>query len=82
MTGASRRLPVGMSADNVRGMLGQPTPVNRFAGAADAYGNHLSYPETWSYYLGSWSMYGLDDAFLYVHFDSGKRVTLVEITGG
>jgi hypothetical protein len=79
---AIRRLPTGMTADQVQALLGRPTPVPRYSGEVDAYGNHLKYPETWFYYLGSWSVYGLDDAFLYVHFDSDKKVALVEITGG
>ena len=79
---AIKRLPVGMSVDQVRDLLGEPAPVRRYAGAVDAYGNQLRYPETWKYYLGSWSGYGLDDAFLYVHFDSDEKVASVEITGG
>ena len=77
-----RQLPLGMAADQVRDLLGQPTPVTRYWGAVDAYGNPMRYPETWSYYLGSWSGYGLDDALLYIHFDSDKKVASVEISGG
>jgi len=79
---AIRQLPNGTRADRVKNLLGQPTPVTRSSGSMDAYGNPLKYPETWSYYLGSWSSHGLDDAFLYVHLDSQKRVASVEINGG
>ncbi|MDB5387124.1 MAG: hypothetical protein JWM11_2770, partial [Planctomycetaceae bacterium] len=77
-----RRLPSGMGAQQVQNLLGQQTSMSE---EADVYGNRLRYRETWSYYLGSWSgvgPYGFDDAFLYVHFDSDKKVSLVEITGG
>jgi hypothetical protein len=78
----TQRLPIGMTADDVRNLLGPSTPVVRYAGAVDKFGNPMKYPETWSYYLGSWSGYGLDDAFLYVHFDAEKKVASVKITGG
>lgn len=77
-----RRLGTGMTADQVKDTLGEATPVHRYSGGVDAYGHHLGYPETWSCYLGCWSTYGLDDAFVYVHFDLDRRVALVEITGG
>ena len=81
---AIRRIGSGMPQPDVRDMLGDPQPVSRFAGNVDAYGNRLNFPETWSYYLGSWSgnAWGYDSAFLYVHFDSNAKVAAVEITGG
>lgn len=79
---AIKQLPIGMSAAQVRELLGETKPVSRFSGAVDAYGNRLLYPETWSYYLGSWSLYGFDDGFLYVHLDADSEVASVEITGG
>jgi hypothetical protein len=77
-----RRLHARMTSGQVQDLLGQPTPVARLPGNVDAYGNRLKFPTTWSYYLGSWSGYGLDDAFLYVHFESDKKVASAEITGG
>ena len=71
-----------MSADEVQELLGKPKPVSRYSGDVDQFGNPLRHPKTWSYYLGGWGSYGLDAAFLYVHFDSDDKVASVEITGG
>ncbi|MDB5335074.1 MAG: hypothetical protein JWN70_693 [Planctomycetaceae bacterium] len=79
---AIKQVSVGASADQVRDLLGKPEPVTRYSGAIDAFGNRLCYPETWSYYLGSWNWGGLDSAFVYVHFNSDRKVASVEITGG
>jgi hypothetical protein len=83
---AIRHLPPGIPAARVRELLGESQPVARDPrGPVDVYGNRLQYPETWAYYLGSWSElhpYSFDDAFLYVHFDSDGRVVAAEVTGG
>ena len=72
-------LPVGMSETQVTTLLGQPDAI--LQGAADNGGNPLQGGRTYSYYLGSWSMHGYDDAFVYVHFDASEKVTGSEITG-
>jgi len=82
---AIRHLPAGLPADRVRALLGDPDPFPGPGGAVDGFGHTLRYPETWAYALGcrsSLSWYGLDSAFLYVHFDSSGAVVSAEITGG
>jgi hypothetical protein len=82
---AIRHLPEGLPAARVRELLGNPDPFPGPGGTVDGFGNRLRYPETWAYYLGSWSSlswYGLDSAFLYVHFGQDGRVASAEITGG
>lgn len=83
---AVRHLLPGMSADQVRELLGPTQPVYRDPrGPVDGYGNRLEHPETWAYWLGCWSglgPYSFDDAFLYVHFGADGRVIAAEITGG
>ncbi len=83
---ANRHLPAGTPAFRVRKLLGEPRPVSGVRGSpVDVFGNRLRHAETWSYYLGHWSglgPYGLDSAFLYVHFGSDGTVAEAEITGG
>jgi hypothetical protein len=75
-------LPAGLPAARVRELLGAPDPFPGVGGCVDGFGNPLRSPETWAYYLGSWSWLGLDSAFLYVHFGPGGEVVGAEITGG
>lgn len=84
---AIRQLCSGLSKDRVRELLGKPGPFpcGPSSGSVDWFGNRLLHSETWSYYLGCWSSiswYGLDSAFLYVHFGPDGRVGRAEITGG
>ena len=71
-------LPTGMSHAAVESLLGPPYRVIR---RSDAGGHRLPGVETYSYYIGSWSMYGFDDAFVYVHLDASGNVLSSEITG-
>ncbi|WP_148618760.1 hypothetical protein [Mariniblastus fucicola] len=69
----------GMDRDGVIELLGQPG--DRLDSATDAGGHPLRGAEVFSYYIGSWSMHGMDDAFVYVHFDTDGAVIHSEITG-
>jgi hypothetical protein len=75
---AIRHLPFGTPAARVRELLRAPEPLPGVPGSpVDGFGHRLEHPEKWSYYLGSWSAlgpYGIDDAFLYVHFGTDGRV--------
>lgn len=83
---AMRWIPIGMPADRVQELLGKTDKYfPGVGGDRDGFGNRLRGHTTWSYYLGSsssMSRYGLDSAFLYVHFDADELVVAVEITGG
>src|SRR5262245_7469510 len=59
-------LSVGMSAVQVKALLGPPDGV-----LSPNYvpGSTVRAAETYSYSLGNWSWEGFDDAFLYVHFN-------------
>ena len=71
-------LPSGLSRAQTEALLGLPD--NRLSGT-DSGGNRLRGTETYSYYIGSWSMHGLDDAFVYVYLDSNGNVIGSEING-
>lgn len=71
----------GMAKAKVQQLLGPGQEQFRIQGI-DSYGNPMPGDHTWYYYLGSWSVYGLDDAFLYVHFDADGHVVSAEIDGG
>jgi hypothetical protein len=71
-------LPIGTSRAKVEELLGPPAHV---LAANGPRGKSVLGAETYSYYLGSWSMYGMDDAFVYVHFDAAGKVLGAEITG-
>lgn len=68
----------GLSQAELVALLGEPGA--RLTGK-DAGGNGLAGSQTYSYYLGSWSIYGFDDAFLYVHLDSDGRIISAEVNG-
>lgn len=69
----------GLNQQEVLNLLGEPG--NRLTSATDAGGHRLRGAEVFSYYIGSWSMYGMDDAFVYVHFDTDGVAIYSEITG-
>ncbi len=69
----------GMLSETIEGMLGAPDDV--LQGGRDSGGNPLSGSSTYSYYLGNWSMGGMDDAYLYVHLDDHERVLKAEVQG-
>ena len=69
----------GLDRDGVFAMLGKPDA--RLDSTTDASGHQLHGSEVFSYSIGSWSLYGMDDAFIYVHFDSRGGVIYSEITG-
>ena len=74
----ARHLPHGMDKKNVEKLLGPPDGIPT---KEDAGGNRLPGTHVYEYYLGSWSGYGFDDAFLYVCFDASDQVMHAEING-
>jgi hypothetical protein len=66
----SNRLTPGMTQVAVTELLGTPDQVK--SGPQD---------KIFSYHIGSWSMYGFDDAFVYVYFDASQKVLKAEIGG-
>jgi len=69
----------GVTRDDVVELLGEPN--DRLTGKTDAGGHTLRGVDVFSYCIGSWSMHGMDDAFVYVYFDSTDTVVCAEITG-
>jgi hypothetical protein len=67
-----------LTTTQVVSLLGNPDKVIR---DADAGGHKLAGAKTYSYYLGCWSSYGFDDAFLYVHLDEAGSVISAEVNG-
>lgn len=73
----------GMVQGEISDLLGKPNQINSHVGnRIDGFGNRLKGVKTYIYGLGSWSLYGLDDAFLYVHFDEDDRVVSADVAGG
>ena len=68
----------GLSEKEVVALLGKPDRVSdrRGPGGTPLPGIHI-----YEYSLGSWTSQRMDDAFLYVHFDTGERVVETEIYG-
>ena len=69
----------GLNQQQVLELLGEPG--DRLTSTIDAGGHRLRGAEVFSYYIGCWSMHGMDDAFVYVHFDADGAVIHSEITG-
>jgi hypothetical protein len=71
-------LQPGIPEKQVVRLIGPPDQVE------DGHGSErdrLIGARFYRYYIGNWSFQGMDDAFLYVHFDSQDRVIKVEIYG-
>lgn len=64
----TNHLHSGMSRSKVQRLLSKPDEI--IYSKQDRGGNSLPGIETHAYYGGSWSMYGFDDAHLYVHLRS------------
>jgi len=73
-----RHLTVGLAEPQVVALLGKPDEIRN---VEDPGGHKLPGSQTYSYYLGSWSVYGFDDAFLYVHLDAAGRILSAEVNG-
>jgi len=71
--------PTGTAKASVIAILGDPGEIYTRAMGAGSY--RVIGHETYSYYIGSWSAYGYDDAFVYIHFDSTGKTIDTEITG-
>ena len=74
----TRVIRPGMSEDQVVGLLGPPMRISDTRGPSEQPigDNHIC-----EYYLGSWSLHGMDDAYLYVRADRAKKVVSAEIYG-
>lgn len=72
---ACQALPAGTPIQAVVDLLGEGRTVHPHPGSTPPY------PRTWAYSLGNWSFHGLDEAYLYVHFDPHDLVLLAEIDG-
>jgi hypothetical protein len=66
----------GLNESEVITLLGSPTDVQQ-----DERRDRPIGTRSYRYWIGSWSFQGMDDAFLYVHFDSEGRVVRAEIYG-
>ena len=66
---------VGDSEQRVMGLLGAPNRITDGEGSIDhlATGTHFD-----EYSIGNWTFLGMDDAFLYVHFDHEGHVVKTE----
>ena len=73
-----RHLRAGTAEADVVALVGDPDDVNSGAGRGRSRQVGV---KTFEYYLGSWPMQGMDDAFLYVHLDAGGRVVKAEVHG-
>jgi hypothetical protein len=71
-------LTPGTTEERVTSLVGKPDEVIE---GADAGGHWLPGARSYSYRLGSWSLYGFDDAFLYIHIDRAGKVIVAEVTG-
>jgi len=69
-------LPKGLSRLQVEALIGRPSWTMGPNGGHRVHG-----AETHVYPIGSWSMHGMDDAFVYVHFDVNSNVIDAEIYG-
>jgi hypothetical protein len=61
-----RHLPSGLPSAQVKTLLGPPSE------AID---------DRYEYYLGSWSSYGYDDAFVYIYLDKSGKVKRANLVG-
>jgi hypothetical protein len=66
-------LRVGIPRSQVEALIGRDCAT---VGAVVGRGAH-----THEYYIGNWSMQGMDDAFVYVHYDPSDIVISAEIDG-
>ncbi|MEY2536294.1 MAG: hypothetical protein QOG67_34 [Verrucomicrobiota bacterium] len=73
-----RFIPPGTTAKQVVALLGAPSSIDEAKPGDDEpmIGTHR-----FKYHVGNWSMHGMDDAFLYVHFDKDDRVIKTQIYG-
>jgi hypothetical protein len=66
----------GLSRSQVEALIGRTDSKMGPNGGDGARG-----AETHKYYIGSWSMHGMDDAFVYVHYDVSGNLIDAEING-
>jgi hypothetical protein len=66
----------GLSRSQVRALIGSPDRTLQSNASTRVLG-----AETDTYRIGSWSMQGMDDAFVYVHYDANGNVIEAEIYG-
>jgi hypothetical protein len=76
---ATQFIAIGTSSSQVVSWLGDSYSVDD--GPEDDGGHKLPGKQTFKWGLGSWSTFGYDDAFLYVHFDAAGRVVGSQVNG-
>lgn len=69
----------GMSESEIEAAFGKPDEID--LDKEDAGGHKLTGVKTWEWGLGNWSVYGYDDAFLYISFDSSGKVVSAQVNG-
>jgi hypothetical protein len=72
----TNRVPPGMSVKQVVALLGEPGDT-----WVKGTGDRVLGEETLVYYIGCWSLEGMDDAFVCIHLDGSGRVIEAEIYG-
>jgi hypothetical protein len=65
----------GMPQRELEAMLGTPSEI-----LVPPF-NKSALPQTYVYYLGSWSDEGIDDAFVYIDLDGNGEVVKAKIDG-
>lgn len=66
----------GMSVEQIVSLIGEPEDT-----WVKGTGLRVKGEKTFVYYIGSWSLQGMDDAFVCVHFDGSGKVIEAEIYG-
>jgi hypothetical protein len=72
----THHVPLGMSSKQILSLLGEPGET-----WVKGAGFRVKGEKTFAYYIGSWSMQGMDDAFVCIHLDETGRVIEAEIYG-
>jgi hypothetical protein len=74
----NNHLPQGLLQNRVEALIGKTHWIIK---PTDNDGYRTRGAETHVYGIGNWSMQGVDDAFVYVHYDANGNVISAEITG-
>jgi hypothetical protein len=72
----SNHVSPGASSKQIVSLLGEPGEV-----WVKGTGFEVKGERTFVYYIGSWSMQGMDDAFVCIHLDETGSVIEAEISG-
>jgi hypothetical protein len=72
----SNHVSPGMPSKQIVSLLGEPGEI-----WIKGTGQRVKGYRTFAYYIGSWSLQGMDDAFVCIHFDKSGSVIEAEIYG-